>query len=148
MAGTQKVATFGVATNFSWMDKASGQRKEKVEFHNVVVWGRLAEVCEQYLKKGSKIYIEGRMQTRDWEGEDGVKRYKTEIVAENMIMLGAKSEMAGGSGAGAAGAAGMGDDAAATEGSSFKSARTQRSVKETAEKAPQEEEVSIDDLPF
>lgn len=83
----QTVASFSVATNLIWTD-ASGQKKEKVEFHNVVAWRRLAEICGQYLKKGSKVYIEGRIQTRDWVGQDGVKRYRTEIVAENMIMLG------------------------------------------------------------
>jgi len=80
------VATFAVATNLVWKDQA-GQKQEKVEFHNVVAWRRLAEICGQYLRKGSKVYIEGRLQTRDWVGQDGVKRYRTEIVAENMIML-------------------------------------------------------------
>jgi single-strand DNA-binding protein len=80
------VATFGVATNFVWTDQ-SGQRQEKVEFHNIVAWRRLGEICGQYLRKGSKVYIEGRLQTRDWVGQDGVKRYRTEIIADNMIML-------------------------------------------------------------
>lgn len=84
--GGSTVATFGLATNFTWTDQ-SGQRQEKVEFHNIVAWKRLAEICGQYLKKGSKVYVEGRIQTREWEGEDGVKRYRTEIVMENMIML-------------------------------------------------------------
>ncbi|MCD4762184.1 single-stranded DNA-binding protein, partial [bacterium] len=84
-AGTQ-VSSFSVATNFIWNDQ-SGQKQERVEFHNVVAWRRLAEICGQYLRKGSKVYIEGRLQTRDWVGQDGVKRYRTEIVAENMIML-------------------------------------------------------------
>ncbi len=82
----QTVATFGVATNFIWTDQ-QGQKQEKVEFHNVVAWRRLAEICGQYLRKGSKVYIEGRLQTRDWVGQDNVKRYRTEIVADNMIML-------------------------------------------------------------
>lgn len=82
----QNVASFAVATNLVWNDQ-SGQKQEKVEFHNIVAWRRLAEICGQYLKKGSKVYIEGRLQTRDWVGQDGVKRYRTEIVAENMIML-------------------------------------------------------------
>lgn len=138
VAGTQKVATFGIATNLSWMDKATGQRKEKVEFHNVVAWRNLAEVCEKYLRKGTKVFVEGRLQTRDWEGEDGVKRYKTEIVIENMIMLDKKGEMP----TGATGAA-EGDGA-----SSFQPVRQQRAVKEQAAAAPQEEEVSMDDLPF
>jgi single-strand DNA-binding protein len=80
------VASFSIATNFIWTDQ-SGQRQEKVEYHNIVAWRRLAEICGQYLHKGSKIFIEGRLQTRDWTGQDGVKRYRTEIIAENMIML-------------------------------------------------------------
>lgn len=80
------VASFAVATNRVWTDQ-QGQKQEKVEFHNVVAWRRLAEICGQYLHKGSKIYIEGRLQTRDWAGQDGVKRYRTEIITENMIML-------------------------------------------------------------
>lgn len=82
----QTVASFSVATNLIWTDQ-SGQRQEKVEFHNIVAWRRLAEICGQYLRKGSKVYIEGRLQTRDWTGQDGIKRYRTEIIAENMIML-------------------------------------------------------------
>ncbi|HCW32729.1 MAG: single-strand binding protein, single-strand DNA-binding protein [Candidatus Peregrinibacteria bacterium GW2011_GWF2_39_17] len=85
------VASFAVATNFRWTD-ATGQAQEKTEFHNVVVWGKLADICAQYLKKGSKAFVEGRLQTRDWTGEDGVKRYRTEIVADNMIMLDRRGE--------------------------------------------------------
>jgi len=80
------VASFAVATNLIWND-ANGQRQEKAEFHNVVAWRKLADIIGQYLKKGSKVYIEGRLQTRDWVGQDGVRKYRTEIVAENMIML-------------------------------------------------------------
>lgn len=80
------VASFSVATSFVWND-ANGQKQEKSEFHNIVAWRKLAEIIGQYLKKGSKVYIEGRLQTRDWTGQDGVKRYRTEIVADNMIML-------------------------------------------------------------
>lgn len=80
------VTTFSVATNLVWTD-SNGQRQEKAEYHNVVAWRKLGEICSQYLKKGGKVYIEGRLQTRDWEGQDGVRRYRTEIVAENMIML-------------------------------------------------------------
>jgi single-strand DNA-binding protein len=82
----KNVASFSVATSLQWKDQ-SGQKQEKAEFHNIVAWGKLAEIVGQYLKKGSKVYIEGRLQTRDWAGQDGVKRYRTEIVAENMIML-------------------------------------------------------------
>ena len=82
----QNVASFSVATNFIWTDQ-SGQQQKKTEFHNVIAWRRLADICGQYLKKGSKVYIEGRLQTTDWVGQDNIKRYRTEIVAENMIML-------------------------------------------------------------
>jgi len=80
------VASFSLATNFVWND-ASGQKQEKVEFHNIVAWRKLADICAQYLKKGAKVYIEGRLQTRNWDGQDGVKRYRTEVIADNMIML-------------------------------------------------------------
>ena len=85
----QNVCSFGLATNLVWTD-ASGAKQSKAEFHNIVAWRKLAEICTQYLKKGNKIYIEGRLQTRDWEGQDGVKRYRTEIIADNMIMLDTK----------------------------------------------------------
>ena len=80
------VASFAVATNQVWNDQ-NGQKQERVEFHNIVAWRKLAEICGQYLRKGSKVYVEGRLQTRDWVGQDGVKRYRTEIIMSNMIML-------------------------------------------------------------
>lgn len=82
----QSVVSFAVATNRAWLD-VNRQKQEKADFHNIVAWGKLAEICNQYLKKGRKVFIEGRIQTRDWQGQDGVKRYRTEIVADNMIML-------------------------------------------------------------
>jgi single-strand DNA-binding protein len=85
----QMVTSFSVATNFSWVDQ-SGKKQTKAEFHNIVAWRKLAEICTQYLKKGSKIYVEGRLQTNEWTGQDGNKRYKTEIILENMIMLDSK----------------------------------------------------------
>lgn len=87
-----QVASFSVATNLIWNDQ-QGNRQEKVEFHNVVAWRKLAEICSQYLKKGSRVYIEGRLQTRSWDDPNGAKKYRTEIVADNMIML----DRAGGS---------------------------------------------------
>lgn len=86
----QNVVSFSVATNFTWNDQ-SGNQQKRAEFHNVVAWRKLAEICAKYLKKGSKVYLEGRLQTTDWTGNDGVKRYRTEIVADNMIMLDNKS---------------------------------------------------------
>jgi single-strand DNA-binding protein len=94
------VVSFSVATSFNWTDQ-SGQKKEQTEFHNVVAWRKLAEIVNQYLKKGSQVYIEGRLQTRSWEGQDGKKNYRTEIVADNMIMLG-RPGAGSGSGSGSA----------------------------------------------
>ena len=82
----QNVCGFFVATNRSWTD-SSGNKQEQAEFHNVVLWWKLAEIAWQYLQKWKKIYIEWRLQTRNWEAQDGTKRYKTEIIGENMIML-------------------------------------------------------------
>lgn len=84
------ICSFSVATNFIWTDQ-QGQRQKKVEYHNIVTWRKLAEICSQYLKKASKVYIEGRLQTREWQGQDGVKRQRTEIIADNMIMLDSSS---------------------------------------------------------
>ncbi len=83
----QSVATFSVATSRTWKDQ-SGQQQSQTEYNNVVAWRRLAEICSQYLRKGRQVYIEGHLQTRSWEDQAGVKKYRTEIVADNMIMLG------------------------------------------------------------
>ncbi len=87
------VTSFAVATNLIWTD-ANGERQEKAEFHNVVAWRKLADICTRYLRKGSKVYIEGRLQTRSWDDQSGNKRYMTEIIAENMIMLDSKGSKA------------------------------------------------------
>ncbi len=81
----QNVANFGMATNRIWNDQ-QGNRKESTEFHNIVAFGRLADICSQYLAKGKLILIEGHLQTRSWEDQNGNKKYRTEIVAENMQM--------------------------------------------------------------
>ena len=81
----QPVANFGLATNRMWKNK-DGSAQKHTEFHNIVMFGRLAEIAQQYLKKGASVMIEGRIQTRSWQGQDGAKKYKTEIVAENMQM--------------------------------------------------------------
>ena len=83
------VVNFNIATDESWTD-ASGVKQERTEWHRIVAWRKLAEICGEYLKKGSRVYIEGQLQTRSWEGQDGVKRYSTEIVARNMQMLDTK----------------------------------------------------------
>ena len=81
------VCQLGLATNFVYTNQQSGQKVEQVEYHNVVLWRKLAEIAAQYLKKGRRVYVEGRLQTRSWDGKDGQKRSRTEIVADNMIML-------------------------------------------------------------
>lgn len=88
------LTTFGLATGRVWKDNQGNQR-DATEFHNIVAWRRLAEICAQYLSKGRQIYIEGHLQTRSWEGQDGKKNYRTEVVADNMIMLGSRPEVAG-----------------------------------------------------
>jgi single-strand DNA-binding protein len=85
------VANFSLATNESWTDKA-GQKQERTEWHKVVVWGKLGELCGQYLSKGRQAYVEGRLQTRDWTDKEGQKRYTTEIVAQNIQFLGGAGE--------------------------------------------------------
>jgi single-strand DNA-binding protein len=80
-----------VATSFQWNDKASGEKKEETEWHRVVFRGKLAEIAGEYLKKGSQIYVEGRLRTRKWQDKEGQERYTTEIVAERMQMLGSRS---------------------------------------------------------
>lgn len=84
----QAVANFSLATSEKWTDKNTGEKKEETEWHRIVAWGKLGEICGEYLSKGKQVYIEGRLQTRDWEDKDGNKRSTTEIVANNMTMLG------------------------------------------------------------
>ena len=81
------VCQLGLATNFVYNNQQSGQKVEQVEYHNVVLWRKLGEIAAQYLKKGQRVYIEGRLQTRSWDGQDGQKKSRTEIIADNMIML-------------------------------------------------------------
>ncbi|AXY43106.1 single-stranded DNA-binding protein [Halomonas sp. JS92-SW72] len=81
------VANLRLATTDTWMDKQSGQRQERTEWHSLVLFNKLAEIAQQYLKKGSKVYVEGRLQTRKWQGQDGQDRYSTEIVVNDMQML-------------------------------------------------------------
>ncbi len=87
------VARFSMATDEVWKDQ-SGEKQQRTEWHNIVAWRKLAEICGQYLNKGKLVYIEGRLQTRNWEDKDGNKRYTTEIQADNMVMLGGKSDEA------------------------------------------------------
>lgn len=85
------VANLSIATSERWKDRNTGEQKEQVEWHRVVLFSRLAEIAEQYLKKGSKVFVEGKLQTRDWEDAEGKKRYTTEVIAREMTMLDSKS---------------------------------------------------------
>ena len=92
--GQQAVANLRLATTEKWTDK-SGQKQEATEWHRVVVWGKQAEICGQYLTKGRQVYIEGSIRTRQWQDQQGQKRYTTEIVARNVQMLGGRGERPG-----------------------------------------------------
>jgi single-strand DNA-binding protein len=87
---------FSMATDDVWNDKGTGERQEKTEWHNIVAWDRLAEICNQYLTKGRLVYIEGALQTREWDDQEGNKRKITEIRARDMVMLGSAGDGAGG----------------------------------------------------
>lgn len=126
------VASFGVATNYSWTD-ASGQRQDKAEFHNIVAWGKLAEICSQFMTKGRKVYVDGRLQTREWDGQDGSKKNRTEIVAENVIILDRKP---GGATGGAASTTQTTELASATPAMAH------------AGDAPATDEIRVEDIPF
>lgn len=125
----QSVTSFTLATNRSWNDN-QGVKQEVAEFTDVVAWGKLGEIIAQYAKKGKPVYIEGRLQTRNWEAQDGSKRYKTEVIAQDLILLGsAPSEV------GAPAAAR--ETAAVTDGGDS-----------IPSQAPAEDEINIDDIPF
>jgi single-strand DNA-binding protein len=90
------VTNVSIATTESWKDKTSGEKQEKTEWHRVAFFGKLAEIAGEYLKKGSQIYVEGRLQTRKWQDKDGADRYTTEIIADRMQMLGSRQGAGGG----------------------------------------------------
>lgn len=92
------VANFTMATTDRWSDPSSGERKERTEWHKVVVWGKQAEIVGEYLRKGSQVYVEGSLQTREWTDRDGNKRYTTEVKAQRVQMLGRRSDRDAGSG--------------------------------------------------
>ncbi|HET9994237.1 MAG TPA: single-stranded DNA-binding protein [Candidatus Acidoferrum sp.] len=107
--GGQAVANFSVATDESYKDK-NGERQKRTEWHKIVVWGKQAEIAQQYLKKGSLIFIEGRIQSREWQDKEGQKRTSFEIVANNFRMLGGRAEGAAAAGGGMGGGASRGGD--------------------------------------
>jgi single-strand DNA-binding protein len=102
------VTNFTVATNESWKDKQTGEQKERTEWHKVAMFGRLAEIAAEYLRKGSQVYVEGKLRTRKWQGQDGQDRYTTEIIADEMQMLGGRGGAGGGGSFGGGGQPGGG----------------------------------------
>ncbi|MFH2019616.1 MAG: single-stranded DNA-binding protein [bacterium] len=164
------VATFGLATNRSWSSGEGGERQEETQFHRIVAWSKLAEICGQLLFKGRKIFIEGRLQTRKWTGQDGQQRESTEIVAENMMILDTRTREGGSS---APQPSGPEDDFVGVETATeeipveevftedekaeVKKPAKKVSKKEEAEKAKEEkktessemsDEINVEDIPF
>jgi single-strand DNA-binding protein len=108
MPSGSSVANLRIATSESWKDKQSGEMKERTEWHSVAMFGRLAEIAGEYLRKGSQVYIEGSLRTRKWQDKQGNDRYTTEIIANEMQMLGARGGGGGGGGGGGAAGGGQG----------------------------------------
>ncbi len=127
------VTSFSLATNQTWKDQ-NGQMQTKTEYHNIVAWRRLAEIVHQYARKGSKIFVEGKLQTSEWTGEDGIKRYRTEIVADNVILLDSKG---GGS-----------DQGSYNQERSYQPMSNNQPENNFAQASAPAEEVALEDLPF
>ncbi len=148
------VCSFGLATNRSWASGEGGERKEETEFHRIVTWNKLAELCGQLLTKGRKVYIEGRLQTRSWEGQEGEKRQATEVVAEDMVLLDSRKDAAA---PGSNVEAVVVEDAAVPEVKEDSESDSQekedkkkdkKGKKEENEEGSSSDEIDIDDIPF
>lgn len=126
------VCSFGMATNRSWTTEA-GEKKDEAEFHNIVAWNKLAELCSQFLVKGSKVFVEGRLATRSWQAQDGTQRNRTEIVISDMILLGERKNGA----------------VAETEGEKAPGEEASEEEKPAKESpSDEDQEVAPDDIPF
>lgn len=139
------VCTIGLATNRSWTTE-SGEKKEEVEFHRVVAWNKLAELCSQLLVKGRKIYVEGRLRTNSWTGQDGTVRNTTEVVIEDMILLDSKRPVAGEEASGAV-------DTGAVKSAPQQTPTTQKpasdpQVQQQSTASQVTEDINPDDIPF
>jgi single-strand DNA-binding protein len=138
--GGQAVANFSVATDETYKDR-NGERQKRTEWHKIVVWGKQAEIAQQYLKKGSLIFIEGRIQSREWQDKEGQKRTSFEIVATNFRMLGGRGDAVT-AGAGAGAARGGGDEF------DSQAAPTEETYGAGGGHAPAGPEISDEDIPF
>ena len=132
------VCQLGLATNYVYTNQQTGQKVEQVEYHNAVLWRKLAEIAAQYLKKGQRVYVEGRLQTRSWDGQDGKKNYKTEIVVDNMIMLDGGRSGGAGSDMPSRGNASTNDDMS----------MNQEAPAEELPTIVQGEDLNVEDIPF
>jgi len=143
------ISNFSIATNRTWTNQETGEKQKQAEFHNIVAFGKLADICNQYLTKGKLVYLEGRLQTRSWEDQNGTKRYRTEIILENMQM-GPKF----GAGAGEYPATleskeklpveDIGEETEPTD----KKGKEKKPSKKTKDSADGEEEIDVNDIPF
>lgn len=140
MPNGDAVVNISIATSETWQDKASGENREKTEWHRVVMFRRLGEIAGEYLKKGSKVYIEGKLQTRKWQAQDGSDRYTTEVVANDMQMLDSRGQGGMGGGAATAGAAAGGFSAPQS------APQSAAPAKQSA--TPSTNDVFDDDIPF
>ena len=136
------VCTFGIATNRTWTTD-SGEKREEVDFHRIVAWNKLAELCSQFLVKGRKVYVEGRLSTRNWTGQDGAQKSTTEVVIDDMILLDNKQ----------GGSAAAGENLSEPREEAPRAAKPAPARKKDEEEAPQpssknDEEVAPDDIPF
>ena len=136
------VCSFGLATNRAWTSGESGEKEERVDFHNIVAWSKLAEICAQLLHKGDKVYVEGRIQTRDWKTDDGSDRRITEIVIDNMILLGNPK------GGGAEMNMESGEEVSEEPKKARKSKKVAEETTEQPAAAASTEEEVVDDIPF
>ncbi len=137
MPNGKAVTNFSVATSEAWTDRTSGDKQERTEWHNVVLFEKLAEIAAEYLKKGSQVYIEGSLRTRKWQDKEGKDRYTTEIVGRDMQMLGGRS-----------GAGGAGSQAGGQSGGDYSGGGRSASSERSAAPAAAESEGFDDDIPF
>ncbi len=128
------VCSFGIATNRSWTTE-SGEKKDEAEFHNIVSWNKLAELCSQFLSKGSKVFVEGRLATRTWQAQDGAQKNRTEIVISDMILLGERKTPVA-----------EGEEVAVKE--DVKDEPQANGEEKSAPEVKNDEEVAPDDIPF
>ena len=137
------IANLRIATSDRWQDRSTNEWRDRTEWHSVVCFARLAEICNEYLRKGSKVYIEGRLQTRSWEGQDGQTRYATEVVAREMQMLDGRGD--GGGGYGGGGPSGAPEP---PPGGFGREPQQRSAPRQPAQAAPPADDDFEDDIPF